>query len=157
MASFLTSAYRWCKCAFSFLSSAKLYDEKSLKLTERILLVKAQVFCCGRLLAILLDYNSGNYYIKRAKLLRENNFADVNLEYQEAVLPTVEVAYVVIRVAVLLFQLLALKWPKLAGAFYTLELIGVALWNSVPIFEQSQQISLTYFYIATVTVWLPMF
>ena len=33
---------KWCKSTFGFLSSAKTYDEKSLKVVERILLIKVR-------------------------------------------------------------------------------------------------------------------
>ena len=43
-----------------------------------------------RLIYFAIQFNSEKYYVKKAKLLREDNTADVNLEFQEAVLPAVE-------------------------------------------------------------------
>ena len=69
-------------------------------------------------------------------MLREDNIADVNLEFQEAVLPAVERGIVIIMVAYLVILLLSFKWPKFARAFLVTELIGWTLWSMLPWNEQ---------------------
>lgn len=98
----------------------------------------------ARLVLLIVYYYSESYYIKRAKLLRVNNFADVDLEFQEAVLPVVEIAYFVCRVAQLVLLLLTFKWPGLAGIIYASDLLCLALWTFVPCYDISQLIDLTY-------------
>ena len=89
----------WCKSAFGFLSSAKSYDEKSLKEVDRILLIKVRASLCLRFGLYLWNHYSKNYFIQRAELLKENNFADVDLQFQEAVIPVVETAYSIGKIA----------------------------------------------------------
>ena len=61
--------------------------------------MKARLAFASLFVYFAIQINSKSYFLTKAKLLKENNFADVNLEFQEAVLPTVEVAYIVYRVA----------------------------------------------------------
>ena len=76
-------AKRWCKETFGFLSFAKpRYDDKSLATVERILVIKSWALMSVRLVLVVINLSSKNYFIKQAKLIREDdNHADINLDF----------------------------------------------------------------------------
>ena len=120
---------------------------------ERIQLYKVRIAIAAGLVFVSLAFFSNSYFIKNAKLPKENNFADVNLEFQEAVLPVVEIAFVVSRVGQFVILLLSFKWPWLANGAFASELIILALWNLVPSLDQSQQVNLSFYimYVMSIT------
>ena len=63
----------WCKASFRFLSFAKSssYDEKSVKVVERVLLYKTWALMSLRLVLFVINFNSENFFIKRAKVPRK--------------------------------------------------------------------------------------
>ena len=86
-----------CKSTFGFLCSTKpLYDEKSLRNVEKLLVQKSQVSLALTLVLIAVNYYT-NIFPWTAKKPRDNNFADVDLELQEAVQPVVKVASLIGR------------------------------------------------------------
>lgn len=136
-----------CKSTFSFLSSAQTYDEKSLKKVETILLYKVRAFLAARLILTLVGIFSKSYFIRKARLLKDNNFADVDLEFQEAVLPVVYIVHSLCRLAQLVLLILTFKWPKLARAIYATDLLTLAVWSLVPNYDVAQHVNLTYYFL----------
>ena len=130
-----------CKSTFGFLSCGKTYDEKSLNVVERILLIKSQGLCAIKLILVAMSYDSDYYFIDKAEKQREKNFADVNLEFQEAILPTVKSAHTFINVALLLLLLLSFKWPKLGRTFFATDMINISLYFMVSSDEIQYSIS----------------
>ena len=120
---------------------------------ERIQLYKIRISIAAELASVSLALFYKSYFIKEAKLLKDNNFADVNLEFQEAVLPVVEIAFIVGRLVQFLLLLLSFKWPWLVNGAYATELIVLAIWNLVPTLGQSQHVNLTFYlmYVMSIT------
>ena len=127
----------WSKSSFDFLSSAKAktYDEKSLQQVNKILLFKLRITLALRLIVYVVNVNSKAYFIKKAKLLQENNFADVDLEFQKMILPSVEAIVFFGKVVELVILLLTYKWPRLAALVFPIELIIFVVFNLVPNYD----------------------
>ena len=92
-------AIHCCKSTFGFLCTAaeSHHDEKSVKIVEKLLLYKAQACLLVRLGLFVNNFFSKGYYVKKAGLLQENNHADVNLEFQEMVLPVISTIELLVR------------------------------------------------------------
>lgn len=99
-----------------------------------------------------MNLYSKSYFIERAKSLRTNNYADVDLGFQEVVLPVIECTFIGTRAAQLILLLLSFKWPKLAGAFFVSELFLTLQSDMVPRFDHSQHIQLSYSYLTVTNI-----
>ena len=124
----------WSKSSFDFLSSAKAktYDEKSLQQVNEFLLFKLRMSLVLRLIFYVLHVYSKHYFVKEAKLLQENNFADVDLELQKMILPSVEAIIFLSKVVELVILLLTYKWPRLAAVVFPYSLFVFLVFNLVP-------------------------
>ena len=80
-------------------------------------------------------------------MLKENNVADVDLEFQDAVLESVETAYLLLRAVQFALLLLTFKWPKVANLVYASDLACMAIWTLVPCYDHSQVVDLVYYYL----------
>ena len=100
-----------------------------------------------RLVFALVDYYSKSYFITKAKRLTENNIAGVDLEFQDEVLESVEIAYLLLRAVQFALLLLTFKWPKVANVVYASDLVGLAIWTLVPCYDQSQVIDLVFYFL----------
>ena len=127
----------WSKSSFDFLSSAKAktYDEKSLQQVNSVLLFKLRVFLVLRLILYVLNIYSANYFIKEAKVLQDHNLADVDLEFQKMILPSVEVIVFLGNVVKLVILLLTYKWPRLAVVVFPFDLFIFLVFNLVPYYD----------------------
>ena len=127
----------WSKSSFDFLSSAKAktYDEKSLQQVNSVLLFKLRVFLVLRLILYVLNIYSANYFIKEAKVLQDHNLADVDLEFQKMILPSVEVIVFLGNVVKLVILLLTYKWPRLAVVVFPFDLFISLVFNLVPYYD----------------------
>ena len=127
----------WSKSSFDFLSSAKAktYDEKSLQQVNSVLLFKLRVFLVLRLILYVLNIYSANYFIKEAKVLQDHNLADVDLEFQKMILPSVEVIVFLGNVVKLVILLLTYKWPRLAVVVFPFDLFIFLVFNLIPYYD----------------------
>ena len=125
------------KSSFDFLSSAKAktYDEKSLQKVNRVLLIRLRMSLALYFIFFVIHINSKSYFIEKVKLLHENNFADVDLEFQNMVLPSVEAIVILGLVVELVILLLTYKWPKLARVVFPFDLFITFVFKLVPDYE----------------------
>ena len=125
------------KSSFDFLSSAKAktYVEKSLQKLDRILLIRLRVLIALSLVFNVSLINSESYYVRKVKRLQENNFADVDLEFQNMILPSVEFIVIFGLVVELVILLLTFKWPKLARVVFPFDLFITFVFKLVPDYE----------------------
>ena len=125
------------KSSFDFLSSAKAktYVEKSLQKLDRILLIRLRVLIALSLVFNVSLINSESYYVRKVKRLQENNFADIDLEFQNMILPSVEFIVIFGLVVELVILLLTFKWPKLARVVFPFELFITLVFKLVPEYE----------------------
>ena len=86
-----------CKSNFGFLCSTEpLYDENSLRSVEKLLVKKSQVSLAVTLVLVIANYYT-DLFSWTAKKVRDDNSADVDLEFQEAILPVVDIAVLILR------------------------------------------------------------
>ena len=95
-------------------------------MTEHVLTYKAQAAVAVSIMAFALNYTSDHYLVDLVDEMCVHNNDNMNVDFVRTVLPYIKVTYVVTRAVQLATLVLSFKWPKLAGAFYVIELLCLA-------------------------------
>ena len=95
-----------------------------------------------RIVLWLLNLRSKNYFHdKNEKKGTKVNKIDIDLEFQEAVLPVLEIVYFVSHVIKILLLALSFKWPGVTRTFLAFSLFTLAQLNMLPNKDHKSQLT----------------